>query len=227
MKSSIFGKRVYFLLVVISFFFHACVDPKLKEAGAFAAGIAGGSEFEVKRRSESTGNVYELTVEDAAWNKNFDNDDVLSVCALAFYNRLDKPETNSYVRLILHAERGVVQETYTAAELQRADRCIDRVSSFFKWKPALGIDSLKPFIDPLFFPDSLIQKIGESVHLQDSVGNNFVRAEVIGFESDTVAGLSVLTVKVNAIRKQSRQRYDAFVGLKSEQILLVVPAEND
>jgi hypothetical protein len=137
------------------------------------------------------------------------------------------PETNAYVRLVLHTDKDVFQQTYTADELQRADRCIDRVSSFFKWEPALGIDSLKPFVDPLFFPDSLIQKIGESVHLQDSVGNGFVRAEVIGFESDTVAGMSVLTVKVNAVRKQSRQRYDAVMGLKKEQILLVVPAEND
>ena len=69
-------------------------------------------------------------------------------------------------------------------------------------------------------------KIGESVRQQDSLDNQFVRAELIGFESDTVANLPVLTVKVKAIRKQSKQRYDAFVGMNTEKVLLVVPSED-
>ena len=228
MTSTIFRLRNCFWFLALSLFLSACVDPALKAAGAFAANIAGGSEFDVQQSSESTGDVYELTVHDASWDKRFQDEEVLSVCALAFYNHLDKPQQNCYVRLIFHVgDDRVVKQTYSSTELQRADRCIDRVSSFFKWKPSMGIDSLKPFIDPIFFPDSLIEKIGKSVQLQDSLGNSFVRAELIGFEADTVANLPVITVKVNAVRMQNRQRYDAFVGLKSEQLLLVVSAEND
>jgi hypothetical protein len=57
--------------------------------------------------------------------------------------------------------------------------------------------------------------------------NAFVKTETMGFEMDTVAQLPVVIVKVNANRKQSRQRYDAFVGVKDERLLLVVPAKND
>jgi hypothetical protein len=203
-----------------------CSDPKWKEAGTRVASMVGSSEFEVNRTSESTGSVYELSISEASWNKGYTDADVLSACALAFYNQIAPSEPVGFVRVVVAGRTKSVQQTYSFEELQQADRCIDRVNSFFKWKPEQGFDSVRMHIDPLFFPDSLLVKIGESVRQQDSLNNQFMHAEFIGFESDTVANLPVLTVKVKAIRKQSKQRYDAFVGMKNEKVLLVVPAEN-
>jgi hypothetical protein len=87
------------------------------------------------------------------------------------------------------------------------------------------MDSLRPMIDPLFFPDSLIEKIGQSVLQQDTIDNALKHTEVVGFESDTVGGIPVINVKVNAVRKQTRMRYDAFVRVPQLLVLLVAPAE--
>jgi hypothetical protein len=206
-------------------FFISCMDPSLREAGAFAAQIMGAKDFEVVKKDAFSGSVYELTADDAAWNLKYSQSDVMSVGALAFFNQINDNSPKWYVRLVVKTQQGVYRQTYGSDELKQADRCIDKVSSFFKWKPQVGMDSLRPLVDPVFFPDSLLLKIAESVKQQESLDNSFMRSELVGFESDTVAGIPVLTVKMNAIRKQNRQRYDAFVELKNERLLLVVPAE--
>ena len=222
-----FYSKIGVAITLCSMFFMAsCIDPRLNEAGARVAGMVGSTEFDARHKSESTGSVYELSVSDASWNGRFSNEDVLSTCALAFFNQIAGSESTGFIRIILEGKSKSVQQTFTFAELQQADRCIDRVNSFFNWKPELGMDSIRLHVDPIFFPDSLLHKIGGSVREQDSLDNQFVRAELIGFETDTVANLPVLTIKVKAIRKQSQQRYDAFIGAKSEKVLLVVPAED-
>jgi hypothetical protein len=219
----------FFLRVFFSFslaaLLVACYDSSLNEAGAFASKIMGASDFDVKKINSGSGTIYELTALEASWNASYANADVMSVGALAFFNQINDNSEKSYVRLIVKTEGDVYRQTYTSEELRRADRCIDRVGSFFNWNPVQGVDSLRPLIDPAFFPDSLIMKIGASIQQQDSLDNGFVRAELVGFEADTLAGISVLTVKVNCLRKQNRQRYDAFVGLSDERLLLVVPSE--
>jgi hypothetical protein len=118
-----------------------------------------------------------------------------------------------------------IQRTFSSSELMLADQAIDRVIDFFEWHPRMGMDSLRPMIDPLFFPDSLIEKIGQSVLQQDTIDNALKHTEVVGFESDTVGGIPVVNVKVNAVRKQTRMRYDAFVRVPQLLVLLVAPAE--
>ncbi|MFM7725412.1 MAG: hypothetical protein ACKO7B_01820 [Flavobacteriales bacterium] len=202
-----------------------CGDPKLNYAGEFAAGLIQSQEFNVDVSQESGAKVYELKVKNAQWDTHFSNDDILSTCALAFYNQLPKTEQPEYVRLVVEKDANMLRRTFSNEELQLADRCIDKVTDFFEWHPRMGIDSLRPLVDPQFFPDSLIVKMSESILTQDSLDNSFTRADFIGFDSDTLANIPVLTIKMMALRNQSRQRYDAFVGMKSERVLLVVPAD--
>lgn len=204
-----------------------CADPQVKEAGAFAAQLIQGTDIDIDVRKAATGNVYALSIENAQWSSAFSDDDVLSVAALAFYNNLPNPEDAQYIKMSVGKDIRTISRTFTDAELKLADACIDRVSSFFIWHPKEGIEKLQPMVDPLFFPDSLIVKIGQSVVSQDSLDNGFVRSEVIGFKADTVVGIPVLTIKVNAVRKQNRRRYDAFVNQKDQRILLVVPADKN
>lgn len=204
-----------------------CTDPDVKEAGAFAAQLIQGTDYDIDVRKASTGNVYALSIENAQWSNAYSDDDVLSVAGLAFYNNLPNPQDAQYIKMAVGKDSRIVSRTFTDAELKVADACIDRVSSFFKWHPKDGVETLRPIVDPLFFPDSLIAKIGQSVISQDSLDNVFVRSEVIGFMADTVVGIPVLTIKVNAVRKQNRRRYDAFVNQKDQRILLVVPAEKN
>lgn len=218
--------RRLFSVMVISFLLMACNDPMLEDAGAFSSRIMGGTDFDVEKTTSADAPIYLLTVKGAAWKSNYSDSDVLSVGALAFFNRIEENSDKFYVRLIVNTQKDVLRQTYASDELQLADRCVDKVTSFFKWKPSMGIDSLRPLVDPLFFPDSLIDKIGASVKQQDALDNGFLRAELIGFETDTVADIPVITIKVDAIRKNSRQRYDAFVGSRSERVLLVVPAKD-
>jgi hypothetical protein len=203
------------------------VNPEIRDAAAFASQMVGTQDFEVDVQQQATGNVYRLQISDATWGEQFNEEDVVSVCALAFYNHLPNASDVGYVSVAIAGNVGEIQKTFSSGELQQADKSIDRVTSFFRWHPKSGIDSLRPLVNPLFFPDSLIGKIAQSVLQQDSLDNAFVKTETMGFEMDTVAQLPVVIVKLTAIRKQSRQRYDAFVGVKDERLLLVVPAKND
>jgi hypothetical protein len=204
-----------------------CINPEIRDAAAFASQLVGAHTYEVDVHEQATGNVYRLQISDASWNKQFNKEDIVSVCALAFYNHLPNTSDVGYVSVAIDSNLGEIQKTFSSSELQQAYKSIDRVTSFFRWHPKAGIDSLRPLVNPLFFPDSLIDKIAQSVLQQDSLDNGFVKTEMIGFELDTVAQLPVVIVKLSAVRKQSRQRYDAFVGAMDERLLLVVPAKND
>jgi hypothetical protein len=224
-RISCFVQRLLFV-ITFTVLLASCKDPMLQEAGDFSTRIMGGTDFDVDKTSSASGPIYLLTVEGASWNAKFTDEDVLSAGALAFFNRIQESSDKWYVRLMVNTQTDVFRRTYANDELRLADSCVDKVSSFFNWKPSMGIDSLRPLIDPLFFPDSLISKIGASVQEQDARDNSFVRSDLVGFDADTIAGIPVIMVKVDAIRKNSRQRYDAFVGAKTQRVLLVVPAED-
>lgn len=214
-------------MLICLMFTLGCTNSELKHAGTFAARLVQSEDVEVDVREESAGRIYSLYVKNARRATAFTNEDILSTCALAFFNQLPEPDKAAFVQVAIEVDSGVVRNTFTSAELRLADRCIDRVTDFFKWHPRMGIDSLRPIVDSQFFPDSLIEKMGASILLQDSLDNAFVRSEFFGFEADTVANVAVLTLKVAATRKKTSQRYDAFVGMKSERLLLVVPSREN
>ena len=202
-----------------------CGNRQGYEAATTAAQLVSAGDVEVDRLDEATGVVYDVQLLEARWNNSFSDDDVLSTCALAFFNNLSTQESPDYVRMQIRRGKKTIQRTFSSSELMLADQAIDRVIDFFEWHPRMGMDSLRPMIDPLFFPDSLIEKIGQSVLQQDTIDNALKHTEVVGFESDTVGGIPVVNVKVNAVRKQTRMRYDAFVRVPQLLVLLVAPAE--
>jgi hypothetical protein len=114
-----------------------------------------------------------------------------------------------------------LQATFTCEELTTADRCIDQAATFFRWHPSMGIDSLRPAVDPLFFPDSLIEKIGWSILAQDSADNAWIRTEIMGFHQDTVANIPVMVLNAKAVRKQKATWYEAFARYSNQQLIFV------
>ncbi len=202
-----------------------CTDPELDRAGAFAAALVGSEDYSVAILHEAAGDVVELNVPDANWDARFADEDIASTCALAFYNQLPNPGEVSFIRMVIEKNGNILKRTFSDDELKLADRCIDRVTDYFQWHPRMGVDSIRPLVDIRFFPDSSLAKMSSEISARDVQDNAFKRAEYIGFQMDTIANISVLKLKLVALYKQSRQRFDAFVGTESERLVLVVPSD--
>jgi hypothetical protein len=149
----------------------------------------------------------------------------LSTCALAFFNQLPNHDEAAYVRLTIENEANSYQQTYSANELRSIDRCIENVSTFFRWHPSMGVDSIRPILEERFFPDIALEQMGAVVLYQDSLDNSFQRCEFHGFEMDTVAEIPVIILKVDALRKQSKNSYNAFLSIQSEKILWLLQTD--
>ncbi|MFN5621942.1 MAG: hypothetical protein ACK478_11620 [Flavobacteriales bacterium] len=201
-----------------------CKDNSLSAPALKTAALVGSADASAELLEESTGNVFALTINGAKISTDFTPEQITSVCALAFYNELtdNQRSENCFVRVSISPEKGKpVQATYTCEELTIADRCIDHASEFFRWHPAMGLDSIRPAVDPLFFPDSLLEQIGQSILTQDSADNAWLRTEIMGFRQDTVANIPVLVLNAKAVRKQKAQWYDAYARYSNQQLLFV------
>lgn len=224
-KLGTFFNRINLAAVLIpSCLLIGCNDNSLREPALKTAALVGSADASAELLEEATGNVFALTINGAKISSDFTSEQITSVCALAFYNELtDHQRTeNCFVRVNIIAEKGKpVQATYTCEELTVADRCIDHASEFFRWHPAMGLDSIRPVVDPLFFPDSLLEQIGQSILAQDSADNVWIRTEIMGFRQDTVANIPVLVLNAKAVRKQKAQWYDAYARYSNQQLLFV------
>jgi hypothetical protein len=205
----------------------SCASTELQQAADTAATLLGAKDADVAVLDESTGRVYEVQFGDVNISREFSESDITSVSALAFYNALPakERETKCYIRMQVNVRGKLIMATYADAELQVADKCIDNASAFFKWNPNQGLDSIRVVVDELFFPDSLLMKIGESVLEQEAVDNAWQRTEILGFKLDTVASIPVMVINANAVRKQSGQRYDVYARNTDQRILFVAQQE--
>lgn len=207
----------------------SCANPELQHAADTAAALLGANAADVSVLDESTGRVYELHVGDANVSREFSESDITSVSALAFYNALPQQERieSSFIRVMMNVRGKMVSATYSDQELQIADKCIDNTSAFFKWNPAQGLDSIRMVVDEVFFPDSLLLKIGESITQQEASDNGWMRTEILGFKQDTVASIPVMVINANAVRKQSQQRYDVYARNSDQRLLFVAQQVSD
>jgi len=208
------------LMIVI---LQSCTNPELQHAADTASALLGASAADVSVIDESTGRVYELHVGDANVSREFAESDITSVSALAFYNALPQQERveSSFIRVKMNVRGKFVSATYSDQELQLADKCIDNTSAFFKWNPAQGLDYIRMVVDEVFFPDSLLLKIGESITQQEASDNAWLRTEILGFRQDTVSKMPVIVINANVVRKQSQQRYDVYARNMDQRILFV------
>jgi hypothetical protein len=214
----------YLMVVLLSASLTSCDDRSLQEPAMKAAALVGSADANAKLLEESTGNVFSLSIEGAKIATDFTPEQITSVCALAFYNELNEKQRsgNCFVRVSITQEMGKpLNATYTCEELTIADRCIDQAATFFRWHPSMGLDSIRPAVDPLFFPDSLIGYIGQSILAQDSADNAWIRTEIMGFHQDTVANIPVMVLNAKAVRKQKAQWYEAFARYSNQQLIFV------
>jgi len=221
--------RGYLMVILLSALLTSCGDRALQAPAMKAAALVGSVNATAELLEESTGNVFSLSIESANISADYTPEQITSVCALAFYNELNEKQRsgNCFVRLNIAPEKGKpLQATYTCEELTTADRCIDQAATFFRWHPSMGIDSIRPAVDPLFFPDSLIGYIGQSILAQDSADNGWIRTEIMGFRQDTLDNIHVLVLNAKSVRKQKSQWYDAYVRYSSQQLLFVAAKLN-
>jgi hypothetical protein len=201
-----------------------CSQDALHEPAMKTAALVGATDASAELLEESTGNVFSLEIGGAKISSVFTPEQITSVCALAFFNELGQKEhaENCFVRVNITPQNGKpLIATYSCKELTIADRCIDHASEFFRWHPAMGLDSIRPAVDPLFFPDSLLEQIGQSILVQDSADNAWIRTEIMGFRQDTVANIPVLVLNAKSVRKQKAQWYDAYARYSNQQLLFV------
>jgi hypothetical protein len=214
----------YLMVALLSLLLMGCGDQSLQAPAMKAAALVGTASAKAELLEKSTGNVFSLSIAGAKIAADFTPDQITSVCALAFYNELNEHQRsgNCFVQVNITPEKGKpLQATYTCEELTTADRCIDQAATFFRWHPSMGLDSIRPVVDPLFFPDSLIEKIGQSILAQDSADNGWIRTEIMGFRQDTVANIPVLVLNAKAVRKQKAQWYEAYARYSNQQLLFV------
>jgi hypothetical protein len=207
-----------------------CGDNALHESALKSASLVGSADASAELLEESTGNVFSLSIEEAKISSDFTPEQITSVCALAFYNELQENQRSGtcFVRVNIAPAKGEqLRATYTCEELAAADRCIEQASTFFRWHPAMGLDSIRQAVDPVFFPDSLLDKIGQSILAQDSADNAWIRTEILGFRRDTVANIPVLVLNAKAVRKQKSQWYDAYARYANQQILFVAAKQEE
>jgi hypothetical protein len=216
--------RGHLMVILLSALLTSCADRALQTPAMKAAALVGSVNATAELLEESTGNVFSLSIESANISADYTPEQITSVCALAFYNELNEKQRsgNCFVRVSITQEKGKpLNATYTCEELTIADRCIDQAATFFRWHPSMGLDSIRPAVDPLFFPDSLIEKIGWSILAQDSADNAWIRTEIMGFHQDTVANIPVMVLNAKAVRKQKAQWYEAFARYSNQQLIFV------
>jgi hypothetical protein len=216
--------RGHLMVILLSALLTSCADRALQTPAMKAAALVGSVNATAELLEESTGNVFSLSIESANISADYTPEQITSVCALAFYNELNEKQRsgNCFVRVSITQEKGKpLSATYTCEELTIADRCIDQAATFFRWHPSMGLDSIRPAVDPLFFPDSLIEKIGWSILAQDSADNAWIRTEIMGFHQDTVANIPVMVLNAKAVRKQKAQWYEAFARYSNQQLIFV------
>lgn len=218
------NKHTLGLLLICSVFMMltSCISHEVKEAAAFAAQLVESSHYEVDVREESTAPVYDVRIQHAKFASAFSGADIVSTCALAFYNKLPNHDESFYVRMNIANDSNSFQQTYSSAELRCVDRCIENVSTFFRWHPNLGVDNIRPILDSTFFPASVIDFFAADRMRKDSLDNAFLRCEFHGFELDTIGNRSAITLKVDAINKQSKESHKAVLSQESQQLLFLV-----
>lgn len=207
-----------------------CADDALREPALKTASLVGSADATAELLEESTGNVFSLQINGAKISSDFTAEQITSVCALAFYNELAENQRGGtcFVRVnVVPAVGKPMQATYTCEELVAADRCIDQASTFFRWHPSMGLDSIRSAVDPVFFPDSLLEKIGQSILAQDTADNAWIRTEIMGFRRDTVANIPVLVLNAKSVRKQNAQWYDAYARYANRKILFVAAKQEE
>jgi len=218
---------IIFWFVLVVLLIQSCANPELQQAATNAAMLVGAGGVHVDVLDEGTGRVYVVQFGDANVSREFSESDITSVSALAFFNALPVKdrEEHCFIRVQMNVRGKLISATYADEELQAADKCIDNASAFFKWNPAQGLDSIRIVIDEVFFPDSLINKIGESIIQQEAADNGWQRTEILGFKMDTVASIPVLVINANTVRKHSAQRYEVYIRQTNQRILFVAQQE--
>ena len=217
------------MAVALCLFFIGCSDHSLQEAALKSAALVGSADCKAELLEQSTGNVYALNIEGAKIMADFTEEQITSVCALAFYNELSENQRsgNCFVRVNITQDRGTpLQATYTCEELTIADRCIDNVVTFFRWNPSTGLDSVRPAVDPTFFPDTILYQMGQRMAAQDSAQFDNMRTEILGFRKDSIADFPVLVLKAKVVRNEKTQLYDAYTRYSSQQLLFVAAQLN-
>jgi hypothetical protein len=202
----------------------SCAGESLHEPALKTAALVGSTEADAELIEQSTGNVFELTIEGAKILPEFTAEQITSVCALAFYNELSEEQRrgNCFVKVNISEDKEKpIRATYSCDELIIADRCIDNVSTYFRWHPSLGLDSIRHAVDPTFFPDSILVFMGQRIPLQDSADYTKVRTEILGFSRDTTANIPVLVLKSKVIQQGQTKLYDVYARYSSQQILFV------
>lgn len=201
-----------------------CAGDSLREPAMKAAALVGSAKAKAELLDQPTGPVYSLMIEEAMIMPDFTNEQITSVCALAFFNELGEQQRNSncFVRVNISQDgEAPLQATYTSEELTTADRCIENAATFLSWHPSMGIDSIRPAIDASFFPDSSLEFIGQSILAQDTADNRWMRTEIMGFRHDTIAKIPVLVLNAKSIRKQQTQWYDVYARYSTQQLIFV------
>jgi hypothetical protein len=222
--SAIYHLRNLTTLVALSLIFIGCSDSSLQEAALKSASLVGSVSGNAELLQQSTGNVFALNIEGAKIKPDFKPEQITSVCALAFYNELreDQRNGNCFVKVnIAQMEGEPLQATYTCEELTIADRCIDNLSTYFRWHPSKGLDSIRPAVDPTFFPDSILEFMGQRIPAQDSADYDGIRTEIVGFRPDSVADIPVLVLNTKVVKKEQTQLYDVYARYSSQQLLFV------
>lgn len=224
-QTAYFSKLILlFQITTLCGILSGCTSDSLTEPALKSALLVGSAEAKAELLKEATGNVFSLSIEAAKISPDYTPEQITSVCALAFYNELQEKQRSGtcFVRVQISPAVGKpLQATYTCEELAAADLCIEQVSTFFRWHPSMGLDSIRPAIDPIFFPDSLIEKIGQSILAQDSADNAWIRTEISGFRQDTVADIPVMVLNAKVVRKQQAQWYEAYARYSSQQLIFV------
>jgi hypothetical protein len=209
---------------LICILFMSCSGDSFREPALKSAALVGSSNAQAELLKQATGNVFSLKIEGAKILPEFTHEQITSVCALAFYNELhqDQREGNCYVQVEIAQEHGTpLKATYTCEELTIADRCIDNASSYFKWHPSNGLDSIRMVVDPTFFPDSILEFMGQRIPSQDSADYQGIRTELVGFRADSVANIPVLVLNTKVVKKEQTQLYDVYARYSSQQLLFV------
>jgi hypothetical protein len=210
--------------LLLCMIFIGCDGNSLREPALRSAALVGSSHAEAELLKQSTGNVFLLKIDGAKILPEFTHEQITSVCALAFYNELreDQRNGNCFVKVDIAQQQGAaLQATYTCEELTIADRCIDNASSYFRWHPSKGLDSIRMVVDPTFFPDSILEFMGRRIPTQDSVDYDGIRTELVGFRSDSIADIPVLVLSTKVVKKEQTQLYDVYARYSSQQLLFV------
>jgi hypothetical protein len=201
-----------------------CAGDALREPALKSAALVGSANAEAELLKQSTGNVFSLKIEGAKILPEFTQEQITSVCALVFYNELreDQRNDNCFVKVDVVQEHGTpFQGTYTGEELTIADRCIDNASSYFRWHPSKGLDSIRMVVDPTFFPDSILEFMSQRIPSQDSADYQGIRTELVGFRSDSIADIPVIVLNTKVVKKEQTQLYDVYARYSSQQLLFV------